>query len=314
MVVLGAGIAGLSCAVALGEAGLRRVAVLADSTPADTVSAMAGGLWFPYGVEDSERSLTRIRASYGRLEALVGVPEAAVEMVDHLHVSEEDPWWAAAMPAGRVRPVPGGFLARVPLVRSPVHLEYLTARAVALGATFARRRVGSLEELLELAPVAVNCAGLGARELCGDDGVTAVRGQVVHLRADPARDAGVPSVADADGPDPPTYVLPRGDLIVAGGTAEAVDGEEAGAAPDPAIRKAILARCETLVPALAGAEVIGERVGLRPVRAGGPRVEAEAVAGGTVIHDYGHGGAGWTLAWGCALEVVAAVRALGLVP
>ncbi|CAA9486704.1 MAG: hypothetical protein AVDCRST_MAG30-1137 [uncultured Solirubrobacteraceae bacterium] len=76
----------------------------------------------------------------------------------------------------------------------------------------------------------------------------------------------------------------------------------------------MLARCAALVPALAGAKVIGERVGLRPVRAGGPRVEAEAVPGGTVIHDYGHGGAGWTLAWGCALEVVAHVRGLGAVP
>jgi D-amino-acid oxidase len=58
------------------------------------------------------------------------------------------------------------------------------------------------------------------------------------------------------------------------------------------------------VPELAGARVLGERVGLRPARRGGPRVEAEDLpGGGRVVHAYGHGGAGMTLSWGCADEV-----------
>ncbi len=54
---------------------------------------------------------------------------------------------------------------------------------------------------------------------------------------------------------------------------------------------------------LAGAPVVGEKVGLRPARRGGPRVEAEKWADGIVVHAYGHGGAGMTLCWGCADEV-----------
>jgi D-amino-acid oxidase len=45
-------------------------------------------------------------------------------------------------------------------------------------------------------------------------------------------------------------------------------------------------------------------VGLRPVR---PTVRLEAE--GHVVHCYGHGGAGVTLAWGCGLEVAALLRA-----
>jgi D-amino-acid oxidase len=58
------------------------------------------------------------------------------------------------------------------------------------------------------------------------------------------------------------------------------------------------------VPALSGAEVLGDRVGLRPCRRGGPRVERE----GSVVHAYGHGGAGMTLSWGCAAEITRLVQ------
>ncbi len=39
---------------------------------------------------------------------------------------------------------------------------------------------------------------------------------------------------------------------------------------------------------------------LRPFRPAGPRLEAEAVGERTIVHNYGHGGAGWSLAWGYA--------------
>jgi D-amino-acid oxidase len=62
----------------------------------------------------------------------------------------------------------------------------------------------------------------------------------------------------------------------------------------------LLTRARALVPQVAGARVVGHRVGLRPGR---PQVRLERA--GDVIHCYGHGGAGVTLAYGCARDVVA---------
>ena len=39
---------------------------------------------------------------------------------------------------------------------------------------------------------------------------------------------------------------------------------------------------------------------LRPFRAQGPRIEAEQIGDTLVVHNYGHGGSGWSLSWGSA--------------
>ncbi|WP_029910863.1 FAD-dependent oxidoreductase [Caulobacter sp. UNC358MFTsu5.1] len=47
---------------------------------------------------------------------------------------------------------------------------------------------------------------------------------------------------------------------------------------------------------------------LRPFRAAGPRLDVEQVAGKRVVHNYGHGGSGWSLSWGSS--TIAAGKAL----
>jgi len=61
------------------------------------------------------------------------------------------------------------------------------------------------------------------------------------------------------------------------------------------------------VPRLAGARVLRHAVGLRPARPE-VRLEAETTRSTRVVHCYGHGGAGVTLSWGCADEVVGLVE------
>jgi D-amino-acid oxidase len=71
---------------------------------------------------------------------------------------------------------------------------------------------------------------------------------------------------------------------------------------------AIVDRCRDLFPALRGALVFEHVVGLRPGRSTVRLEEAEPLdSGARVVHNYGHGGAGVTLSWGCAREVVALV-------
>ena len=112
-------------------------------------------------------------------------------------------------------------------------------------------------------------------------------------------DSGCKTLAlDVCDEDSLTYVLPRPDVCVLGGTAQEGDTDTRVRDADTAD---IVARCTRLVPELEGAEIVGARAGLRPLRRGGARVERA----GDVVHCYGHGGAGLTLSWGCAAEVVA---------
>jgi D-amino-acid oxidase len=49
---------------------------------------------------------------------------------------------------------------------------------------------------------------------------------------------------------------------------------------------------------------------LRPFRAAGPRMDVEHVGNKVVVHNYGHGGSGWSLSWGAAdIAVTKALQA-----
>jgi D-amino-acid oxidase len=279
--VVGAGVIGLTCAHALRQDGWQ-VTVIASNRP--TVSEVAGGLWLPYAAGDSDEVMR------WAMETLSWLEERGFPARDYLHLQHDEPWWLRALPHDRARDarpdeLPAGYdhgwVVRVPLVEMPAHLKALEP------ATIVRRTVTSLDEISGLV---VNCTGLGARELAADQTVSAARGQVVHVTALP----GVPCVADED---ELIYILPRRDRIVVGGSYEPGNENEA---VDPEQTTSLLSRASALAPRLAEAEVLGARVGLRPVRSAGPRVERS----GDVIHCYGHGGAGLTLSWGCARRVV----------
>ena len=100
------------------------------------------------------------------------------------------------------------------------------------------------------------------------------------------------------------YLFPHGDVAVLGGTAHEGASDMA---PRPEVSARILRELAAVFPSLADARVVAERVGLRPVRPT-VRLEAEPLPGGRVLwHNYGHGGAGVTLSWGCAAELTAGV-------
>jgi D-amino-acid oxidase len=145
--------------------------------------------------------------------------------------------------------------------------------------------------------VVVNCAGLGARELVGDSSMKPIRGQILRVR-NPGLER---FVLDEANPEGVTYVIPRSEDCILGGTTE--DGEWS-TEPDPQTAAAILKRCTKLEPRLAEAGVLEHKVGLRPGR---PeiRLEKEDVPHAPPrIHNYGHGGSGVTLSWGCAEETL----------
>jgi D-amino-acid oxidase len=290
-IVVGAGVVGLTTAVRLREAGIA-ADVVAREEPADTTSAVAAALWYPYRALPAERVTAWSAATYEALAGLAGVAGSGVRMragTELLAPDAPDPWWRDAVPG--LQRTREGLRFVAPAVDMSIHLPWLVSRLRALGGDVERRAVAALDELD--ADAVVNCAGLGARELAGDASLTAVRGQVVRVRA-PNVDEWL---LDQSDPQRLVYVVPRERDVVLGGTAQ--EGAE-DLEPDPATSAAIRARCAALVPALRDAPVVGVAVGLRPVR---PAVRLEAE--GRVVHCYGHGGAGVTLAWGCAGEVAA---------
>jgi D-amino-acid oxidase len=302
--VVGAGVIGLTTAVRLAEAG-HPVTVVARDRPLATTSAVAAAMWFPYRVLPYDRVLAWSRQSYAIFcELAERSPEAGVRLrwgTELLRHTPTEAWWASAVPSlVLTRDVPPGYEAGwrfpAPVIDMPRYLPWLLARATAAGATVEDAPV-EVRDLGDLGPVVVDCAGLGARELVPDPTVTPVRGQVVVVDQ-----VGVDEWVTEDLDDRTlTYVIPRRDDVVIGGTAEEGAWD---LTPDPATAEAILARATALVPALAGAPVRAHKVGLRPSRPA-VRLDVEPRGTQTIVHNYGHGGAGVTLSWPCADEVTA---------
>ena len=307
MRVVGAGVLGLSCAIRLAEAG-HDVEVVTRDLPLGTTSAVAGGLWMPYRAEPARRVDAWGRATLLELVRLhEEAPEAGVLLRRGVVLQREaagPPSWATAardlVDLEQVAdPAPGypyGLALTVPIVDMPRYLPYLLARLQRAGGQLVRTTVPALPA----DGVVVNAAGLAGGRLAGDPDVRPVRGQVVMLD-NPGLTRWVSDDDEVDGEL--TYVLPRADDVVVGGSA--TEGDE-DLTPDPLLAGRILDRAQRLVPELRGARVRAHRVGLRPARSS-VRVEAVRHRRGTHVHCYGHGGAGVTLSWGCADEVLALV-------
>jgi D-amino-acid oxidase len=304
--VIGGGVSGLTSALVLALRGYP-VEVLTREAPAKTTSAVAAAFWYPYRVEPVSCALDWGRVSYERFRELAVEPDAGIQFVPATIVFRdpvESPVWAPAVPGFRLAEpakLPDGFLGGyqfdTAVIEMPVYLDYLTRRLERLGVPIIRREVATLGAVDFRGGVVVNCAGLGARELVGDPLVRAVRGQVArcsklpydHLFFDPENPDGTVS-----------YVVPRSADCVLGGTAEEDDEDTT---PRPEATAALVERCAKYEPRSAGVTVLDVLVGLRPYRSR-VRVEAETLnRGRLIIHNYGHGGAGVTLSWGCAEEV-----------
>jgi D-amino-acid oxidase len=304
-VVIGAGVSGLTSAACLAEAGWA-VQVWSAEPPHSTTSVVAGAMWGPSFQQPMAKTMSWTNRSLEDFVALARDPSSGVRMAPALTVggpsSGEIPPQARSIPDLReARPdeVPAGFdggsRSTMPLVDMPRYLDHLVARLATAGVEIEQRTVRSLDEAAAAAPVVVNCTGLGSRELLGDDELEPVFGQSVVL-TNPGLDLLFMELTmDAEW----TSYFPHPSRVVCGGIR--IPGRT-DRTPDPDLTERILSRVRAIEPRLHDAELIEVETGLRPGRSA-VRVEAEPLGNARVVHNYGHGGNGVSLSWGCAREV-----------
>jgi D-amino-acid oxidase len=302
--VVGAGVIGLATAVALEEHG-HTVQVVAAATGEQTTSSIAGAVWFPYRAGPRARVATwAARTHAWLLELARSDPSAGIDVLEAYEISDETagtPWWVTkeldvARTAAPFAGAPTAWRFVAPRAEPAAFLPHLTAR---LRASIERRVVDDLAA--EPGDVVVNCTGMGARALVRDPALVPLFGQIA-IAMPGGYDRRVTVTDDRD-PDAIFYAIPRREQLVLGGCARP-HPVDAPIAVEPELTERILRQARAL--GLAFGDVVHERVGLRPYRAE-VRLERDAVVR-RIVHNYGHGGAGFTLCRGCAEEVVALVE------
>ena len=187
---------------------------------------------------------------------------------------------------------------KMPVLEGKKYLPWLTEKFLENGGLIKKRKV---ETLLELSSydIAINCTGLGARNLVEDKSVYPVRGQIVTVKTQKVKE--YYTILETTTP----HIIPHRDTVLLGGSEEANDWSTT---PDPDTAEEIHKKCLQFVPALKDAEIVGGWACLRPAR----ETVCLEVDGHTrspiVIHNYGHGGQGYVLHWGCAVDVVTLVQ------
>ena len=303
--IIGAGVSGLTCGVVFAERGFS-VKIFAEQIGTQTTSGAAGALWFPYDAEPADKVIPWALATYHVLVELAKNPNCGVSMIELRQYCRtgkiEVPRWASSfvISSGAEESLdisgsfPDGFAVRVPLMDTTIYLDYLITRFQKAGGEIKPGvRFDKLEDVE--GDLVINCAGIGARELANDSALEPHRGQVAIVPRMENVDCAI--VCDDA---PLMYVIPRTNDCVFGGTNDVSDN----LIPEPKIRDAIVAECSRVLE-IDDPRLIRERVGLRPFRKSGVRLEKEKLRDGrTVIHNYGHGGSGFTLSWSCAEEVL----------
>jgi D-amino-acid oxidase len=234
--VVGSGAVGLATGRLLVERGFK-VSVYTKDLPPNTTSNIAGGQWFPFTVYDvecltpefEEQFATATEFSYKRYQTMVG-DYYGVRWLPNFQMADKPlPTNGLLSRTGMLFPMLPEFSELSPtrhpfpfryarrfdtmFIQPPVYLDAMLRELRIAGVPVEVRAFRDAKEIQSLPePVVVNCTGLGAKELFGDEELTPIKGQLTVLL--PEED-----IAYATLP-PELYMFPRRDGIVLGGTHE----------------------------------------------------------------------------------------------
>ncbi|KAG0248054.1 hypothetical protein BG011_000586 [Mortierella polycephala] len=305
--ILGAGVSGLSTALALLEKGNFSVKIIATHLPTDLdidyTSPWAGAHWRSYADIADVAQQEMDTVTFKRLTYLAdNEPRAGVMYLtghDYWEVKPknfEDPWFKRLLKNYRHIPKeelpPGiefGITYTTVSVNAPKYMLYLQELILEKGGILERDTVPSLKALAQIphrngvkADIIVNCSGLGSRNLQGvhDHQMFPTRGQIVIVKVPDevwpkAKQFTMERYTEgsAMGTGTITYVIPRDNgEIVLGGTMEHWNYQESvSEETTKAIMKRVLASRPDL---FSKATILRSCAGLRPNRRGGVRMTA----------------------------------------
>jgi D-amino-acid oxidase len=245
--VIGCGAVGLTTARQLQRRGFD-VTIYAMAVPPETTSNMSlAGFTPTSGLVETERRTPEWDAqfrraadiAYRQLQLLAG-PHYGISWVDQYSPTDEirppaanpsRPNLQEGLGAGQLvlqpgeHPFPTKYVIRRPGIRiePSVYLDALMRDVLLFGGRIVIRRFDTSRDLMTLAePVIVNCTGLGARALFGDEELVPLKGQLTVLVPQPEVTYGTNGGGRStrSGPGVFVHMMPRTDGIVLGGTSE----------------------------------------------------------------------------------------------
>ena len=300
--VVGGGVSGLSTGIRLLEDGWI-VNLWSSKFSPNTTSDVAAALWYPFLSAPVEKTNLWGSKTYDVLKEFSTNPDAGISMTqtyEYFREIQEDPSWKDSVDNFKrlTDDLPSNYIECfsfiTPIIEMPIYLKWLTKKYNDLGGSLEQKTISSFLELPSNFDVVVNCTGLEAGELTGDKEVYPIRGQILRVKTDISvmhLDQQIPTLA---------YIVPRSNDMILGGVAQQ---DNWSLSPTDKDRNFILKKCSQIIPELKDVEIIEELVGLRPGRTS-VKLDKEIISNRTLIHNYGHGGSGVTLSWGCADDVV----------
>ncbi|RAK79287.1 FAD-dependent oxidoreductase [Aspergillus fijiensis CBS 313.89] len=348
IVIVGAGVSGLTTAFLLSQDPTNSITVVAKHMPGDYdieyASPWAGANYSPMGAAGSNQARWERETWQPLREITEKYPEAGIHFQDNViynrikdqetatgknfaALMNAEPWYRDVVPNFRSMPkdqLPPGIDSAQTFtsvcINTAIYLPWLLGQCRKNGAIFKRAVFKHIIDAAQAhhsgrqADIVVNCTGLSSKTLGGvrDETLYPGRGQIVVVRNTPGKMAALSGTDD--GEEELCYMMTRaaGGGTILGGCYQQNQWDPL---PDPNLAVRIMRRAIAACPELVaegqgieGLDIVRHGVGLRPIRKDGPRVEQESIGGVAVVHNYGHGGFGYQASFGCAAEAVQLVQ------
>lgn len=338
IVIVGGGVIGLTCAYVLSSK--YDVSIVAEKVGVKSDSCKATAIWHVYLVPETKQVLEWAKSTLKILCDLEADKDTGITLVKGVELFRNNnsyhPSWSNIPPFFKMlsddeiafynqyknfnltneeikslssNPVKWGYHIKVPTADMFLYLSWLKKNVENRGVKIIKKKIKNFGELANDHDLLINCSGLSARKLAHDKNFEVHRGQYFILKAN--TDSPKVYVGDDDHPGGMAYMIPRNEEIMVGGCAEKnIESLEFTLNWSDTIRRAGL-----YVPWLRDCKPTDQArkpvVCIRPSRVNGIRLEVDDDSISIpIIHNYGHGGSGFSLSWGCAKSVKSLIKKL----